>query len=153
MSKDEKTTKKLVQVAQDGKDGKDGYAKGAEELASSDQPALAPVFQRLSTQRAGFAQELEALAAQYGDDAQEGSSAVAALHRGWMHLRDAITGSGPEAVLKTAERGEEHAISAYEDALNQDLSPTLKELVQRQLTDIKAARAEVHGLLEQSATS
>lgn len=111
------------------------------------------MFQRLSTQRAAFTQELHALAAQYGDEVEESSSAVAALHRGWMHLRDAVTGSGPESVLKTAERGEEHAVAGYEDALTQDLSPTLNELVQRQLTDIRAARAEAHGLLEQSAAS
>lgn len=146
MSEDAKVTKHLMQIAQDGREG---YAKGAEDLAKSDRPQFAVRFRELSEQRERFVRDLTALATEYGDQLEAGSSVAGAVHRGWMGLRHAVTGSGPEAVLKTAEQGEEHAISAYQEALQEEVSPHLISLVQNQLVEIEAARSEVHGLLEQ----
>ncbi len=148
MSVDQSTTQDLVKVAEDGEEG---YRKGAEELTGSDRPELASTFTRLSQQRAGFSTELQALAAKYGDQVEEKGSAAAALHRGWMAVRDAVTGSGPDSVLKTALQGEDHAISAYEKALEQDISAETREVAQRQLGEIRAARTEVQGLVDSSA--
>ncbi len=144
-SVDQSTTQDLVQIAEDGEQG---YAKGAEELSGSDRPELAATFTRLSQQRAGFSSELQALAAKYGDTVEEKGSAAAAVHRGWMALRDAVTGSGPDSVLKTALQGEDHAIGAYEKALDKDISSETREIAQRQLTEIRAARAEVQALVD-----
>lgn len=147
MSVDQSTTQDLVKIAEDGKEG---YAKAAKELTDSDRPELAPKFQAFSEQRAGFSTELQALAAAYGDEVKDSGSAVAALHRGWMAIRDAVTGSGPEAVLKTAIQGEEHAIEAYEKALKDDISAETRTVAVRQLADIKAARADLEGYLNSS---
>ena len=148
MSVDQDTTQDLVKVAEDGKEG---YAVGATELEESDRPDLVPVFTRLSEQRAGFSNELRALAATYGDTVENTGSAAAALHRGWMAIRDAVTGSGPESVLKTAVQGEDHAISAYEKALEKDIGTDTRTVAQRHLAALKAARAEVQAL-EQNTT-
>ncbi len=149
MSVDQDTTQDLVKVAEDGKEG---YAKGAKELLESDRADLAPVFTRLSEQRAGFSDELQALAATYGDAVKETGSAAASLHRGWMSLRDAVTGSGPDSVLKTAVQGEDHAISAYEKALEKDIGGDTRSLAERHLTALKAARAEVQALVDSTTT-
>ena len=145
MSVDQSTTQDLVKIAEDGKEG---YAKAAKELAESDRPELAPTFSRFSEQRAGFSTELQALAATYGDSVKETGSAAASLHRGWMAIRDAITGSGPDSVLKTAVQGEDHAIEAYEKALKQDISVNTRTLAERQLTEIRTARAELRRLVD-----
>ena len=145
MSVDQSTTQDLVKIAEDGKEG---YAKAAKELADSDRPELAPTFTRFSEQRAGFSTELQALAATYGDSIKETGSAAASLHRGWMAIRDAITGSGPDSVLKTAVQGEDHAIEAYEKALKQDISVNTRTLAERQLTEIRTARAELRRLVD-----
>lgn len=145
MSVDQSTTQDLVKIAEDGKEG---YAKAAKELADSDRPELAPTFTRFSEQRAGFSTELQALAATYGDSVKETGSAAASLHRGWMAIRDAITGSGPDSVLKTAVQGEDHAIEAYEKALKQDISVNTRTLAARQLTEIRTARAELQRLVD-----
>lgn len=149
MSVDQSTTQDLVIVAEDGKEG---YAKGATELEKSDRPDLAPVFSRLSEQRAGFSDELQALAAAYGDSVEETGSAAAALHRGWMAIRDAVTGSGPESVLKTALQGEDHAISAYTKALEQDIGSDTRTVAQRHLAAIESARAEIQALVQSTTT-
>lgn len=149
MSVDRNTTQDLVKTAEDGKAG---YAKGAEELEDSDRPELTTIFTRLSAQRATFSDELQALAQAYGDSVEEKGSAAAAMHRGWLTVRDALTNSGPESVLKTALQGEDHAIDAYERALKEDISSDTRTLVQRQLEEIKTARAEIQGLLDGTTT-
>jgi uncharacterized protein (TIGR02284 family) len=145
MSVDQSTTQDLVKIAEDGKEG---YAKAAKELADSDRPELAPIFQRFSDQRAGFSADLQALAASYGDSVKETGSAAAPLHRGWMALRDAITGSGTDSTIKTALQGEDHAVEAYEKALKEDISSDTRTLADRQLVAIQSARAELKQMLQ-----
>lgn len=136
MSVDEKVTKDLVQTLEDGKDG---FASAADKLADSDTPELATTFRGFSEQRSTFAAELRGLAQAYGDDADESGSIAGAVHRGWMGVKDALTGSDPKGVLKAAEQGEHHAVQEYEKALGEDISPGLKEVLERQVVDVRAA--------------
>lgn len=143
MSTDAKVTKELIETLEDGKDG---FAKGAEKLEDTASPELAETFRKYSGQRADFAGELRAMAKQHGDDINESGSVAAAVHRGWLTLKDALAGSSPKGVLDAAEKGEDHAVSEYEKALKSDLSPTLRAVVERQLTDVKAAHDTVRSL-------
>lgn len=143
MSTDEAVTKDLMETLEDGKEG---FAKGAEKLDKDSSPEMATMFRQLSQQRAGFYTELQNLAATYGDQVSEKGSAAATLHRGWLSLKDALTGSSPSGVLDAAEQGEDHAIKKYEKALGQDISAGLRTTVQRQLTEIRAAHDQVKSL-------
>lgn len=146
MSTDARVTKDLIETLQDGEDG---FAKVADQVADGDTPDLGPALRGFSEQRARFRAELEELARGYGDDIDESGSAAGAVHRGWIALKDALTGSSPKAVLKAAETGEEHAVSEYDKALQEDISPTLREVVTRQRSEIIAARDQVKALAEQ----
>ena len=143
MSKDAKVTKDLMETLEDGRKG---FTQAAEKLAESDRADLAPKFRELAEQRAGFYAELEKMAAAYGDDLDEDGSVGAAVHRGWMSLKDALSGSDPDGVLDAAEQGEDHAVSEYQDALEQDISADLKQTIQRQYTAIQTAHGEVKAL-------
>lgn len=143
MSTDEVTTKDLIQTLEDGKEG---FAKGAEKLEKTDSPELAATFRRLSAQREGFARELQDLARTYGDNADQGGSVAGTLHRGWMSLKDALSGSDPDGVLDAAEQGEDHAVKEFDKALEADISPELRAVVERQSTQIKVAHDEVRAL-------
>jgi uncharacterized protein (TIGR02284 family) len=144
MSTDKRVTLDLIETL---RDGEKGFGLAADRLADSDRPELSSTMRAYSDQRAAFAAELETLAAQYGDDVDDdGGSLGAALHRGWMTLKDAVTGSSAEAVLDVAEQGEDHAVSEFEDALSKDISAELRNVVQRQLTDIKLAHDDVKSL-------
>ena len=140
MSTDEKITKDLVQTLEDGKNG---FASAAEKVGDSDDPALASKFREFSHQREQFASELRGLAQAYGDEANESGSIAGAAHRAWIGLKDALTGSDPTAVLKAVEQGEEHAVSEYEKALQDDISAGLRTVVERQLGEIRQALATV----------
>ena len=71
---------------------------------------------------------------------------TAALHRGWIALKDALTGDDPGSVLGACVTGENHAVSEYEKALEQDLSAGFREVVTRQHAAVLAARDEVKAL-------
>ncbi len=143
MSTDSKVTKDLVQTC---KDGQIGFAKAADKLAESGRDDLARQFRVFSEQRGQFATELEALAAGYGDDADASSSVAAAVHRGWMTIKDALSGSDVDGVLDVAEQGEDHAKSEYAKALDEDISAGLRTVVTRQQVAVQSAHDTVKSL-------
>ena len=144
MSTDAAVTKELMETLEDGKEG---YAKGAEKL-EKDGSAAAATFRRYAEQRATFYAELQQLAREYGDQLNEGGTVTAAVHRGWLSLKDALAGSSAKGVLGAAQSGEEHAVKEYEKALAADISPTLKAVVERQLAEVRTAKAEIARLHE-----
>lgn len=143
MSDDEKAAKELVETL---KDGEKGFADAAEKLRDSDRAEWTQTLARLSAQRKGFHQEIVALGHEYGDDVDESGSVAAAVHRGWISLKDALTGDDATGVLKAAETGEDHAVSEYEKALEMDLSTGFREVVARQHAAVVAGRDEVKAL-------
>jgi uncharacterized protein (TIGR02284 family) len=140
---DEKVTTDLIETLEDGRKG---FEHAAERLKDSDRHDLSTRFETFSRQRADFSAELEKLAAAYGDDIDEDASIAAAVHRGWISLKDAISGADVDGVMKAALTGEEHAVSEYGDALDQDISAGLRDVVVRQLAAIEAARDEILAL-------
>ncbi|HSF99255.1 MAG TPA: PA2169 family four-helix-bundle protein [Ornithinibacter sp.] len=143
MSDDAKAAKELVETL---KDGERGYADAADKLRDGEHPEWATTLQRFSEQRAGFWREIVDMGHAYGDDVDESGTVAAAVHRGWIALKDALTGDDAEAVLKAALTGEDHAVSEYEDALKMDLSAGFREVVVRQQAAVVAARDEVKAL-------
>jgi uncharacterized protein (TIGR02284 family) len=143
VSDDNQVAKELVETL---KDGERGFASAAEKLRDGDRPEWGTTLQRLSEQRAHFHREIVAMGHDYGEDVDESGSVTAALHRGWISLKDALTGDDPGGVLTAALTGEDHAVSEYEKALQQDLSAGFHEVVSRQHAAIVAAREEVKAL-------
>ena len=143
MSDDAKIAKELVETL---KDGERGFASAAEKLRDSDRAEWATTLQRLAEQRAGFRSEIVDMGHEYGDDVDESGSVAATLHRGWISLKDALTGDDAGSVLGAAVTGEDHAVSEYEKAEKADLSAGFREVVARQHAAIVAARDEVKAL-------
>ncbi len=143
MSTDEKVAKELVGTL---KDGRAGLTEAATRLRDTDRPEVAATMQRLAEQRAGFVGEIVELGHDYGDDVDESGSAGASLHRGWLKVKDALTGDDAGSVLGAAATGEDHAVSEYEKALGADLSDGFRSVVQRQHASVVAARDEVKAL-------
>lgn len=147
MTDDAKAAKELVETLTDGERG---YADSADKLRDSDHPEWASVLHRLSEQRKDFQREIVDLGHEYGDDVDKGGTVAAAVHRGWVSLKDALTGDSPAGVLKAILTGEDHAVSEYDDALEQDLSSGFREVVTRQRAAVVAARDEVKALQDAS---
>ena len=142
MSDDNSAAKELVETL---RDGERGFASAAEKLRDS-HPEWAAALQKLSEQRAGFRQEIVDLGHAYEEDVDESGTVAAALHRGWISLKDALTGDAAGPVLGAAVTGEDHAVSEYQSALEKDLSDGFRQVVARQHEAVVAARDEVKAL-------
>ncbi len=143
MSDDKQAAKELVETL---KDGERGFATAAEKLREGDRAEWAETLQRLSEQRAGFRREVVEMGEDYGDDVDESGTVAAALHRGWISLKEAMSGGDAGSILKAALTGEDHAVAEYEKALENDLSPGFREVVSRQHEAVLSARDEVRAL-------
>ena len=143
MSDDAKAAKELVETL---RDGERGFAEAADKLRDGEHPEWAEALQRMSAQRAGFAREIVDMGHAYGDDVDESGTVAAAVHRGWISVKDALTGDDAGAVLGAAATGEDHAVSEYEKALELDLSAGFRDVVTRQHAAVVAARDEVKAL-------
>lgn len=148
MSTDARVTKDLMETLEDGRDG---FATSADKVADSSQPEVASTLRQYSEQRAQFYAELDRLAQAYGDDVDDSGSVAGAVHRGWISLKDALTGDSPKAVLEAAQTGEEHAVAQYEHALGEDISADLRQVVERQLGEIRHAKDAVTRLAASAA--
>lgn len=143
MSDDKNAAKNLVTTL---KDGQKGFGEAAEKLTDSNRPEWATTMSRFAQQRAQFSQEIVDMGHAYGDDVDESGSVAAAAHRGWLALKDAVSGDDPSGVLDAALQGEDHSVQAYEEALKEDLSDGFRTVVQRQHAEVVAARDEVRAL-------
>jgi uncharacterized protein (TIGR02284 family) len=121
------------------KDGQNGFQNAAEHV---NDPQLKSVFGEFSQQRAELATELQSQVRQFGGDPEKTGSAAASMHRGWINLKSAL-GGGEKSILNEAERGEDVAVHAYQDAMRDSLSPELDGIVRRQYTQIKQAHDRV----------
>jgi uncharacterized protein (TIGR02284 family) len=127
-------------------DGRKGFEQAADRLEESGNGELVVDLRRLSRQRQEFSVELRAIAARHGVEIEEEGSMAGALHRGWITLKDALTGDDPKAVLEAAETGEDHAVSEFQDALEKDLPADVRAIVERQATAVRSAHDEVKAL-------
>ncbi len=143
MKEQKETTSVLNNLIETLKDGQEGFKQAAEAVKD---PQLKSLFVEYSAQRSQFATALQSEVQSLGNEPETDSSATGALHRGWINLKSAVTGGDDHAILAECERGEDSAVKEYRKALDDDLSPSLHELVSRQYTDIKAAHDRIRNL-------
>jgi len=132
------------------KDGQEGFRQAAEAVKNAQ---LKVVFADYSQQRSRFLKELQSEVENLGAEPEQSSSAAGAMHRAWIGLKSAITGGDEHAILAECERGEDSAVDEYKKALDDDLSPSLREIVSRQYRDVQAAHDQIRTLRDTSKKS
>ena len=144
------TTSILNELIETLKDGQEGYRAAAADVESSN---LKSLFSEYSLQRSKFAGELQALAHSLGEQNPETSGSVAgAIHRGWIDLKAALSSKDEHAILAECERGEDSAVAAYKDALEEkELPSNVIETLRAQAADVKAAHDRVRNLRDSLA--
>lgn len=129
----------LIETCEDG-------ARGFETAADAvDDANVASVFRKLGAERAECGRELRSLAANYGGPVEEAGMVKAALHRGWIKLKDALT-VGSHAVIAAAEEGEDYALEQFNEAMQEDLPTDVADVVRRQRDVVKAAHDQVRAM-------
>lgn len=135
MSTDEEVAKDIVGTL---RDGQKGYDSAVEHLGDEAPPPVLNNLRQISAQRGQFADDIVALGAAYGDDVREDGSVAAAFHRGWMAVKDAVTGTDMGAVVKVCIDGDEHAVETYNEAMGKDISPEFRQMLEGQLSAISS---------------
>jgi uncharacterized protein (TIGR02284 family) len=125
------------------KDGEEGFRTAADGLTN---PQTKSLFQQYSRERGQMVQELQSEVRRLGGAPETSGSVSGSAHRGWMNIKSAITGKDDASIIAEAERGEDVAKKAYEEATRADLPPTARPLVQQQAQRVREAHDRVRAL-------
>jgi uncharacterized protein (TIGR02284 family) len=126
------------------RDGERGFLYATDYVKDT---LLKAIFTEAASQRQRFAADLLRHAQRLGGANESDGTTTAALHRGWMTIKDTLTGHDPKAILREAERGEEAALAAYKDALEGMLPPEARDLIERQYEDVRQTYHRIHTFL------
>lgn len=125
------------------KDGELGFKTAAEGLTSAE---IKGKFLEYSRQRAEMARQLQHEVRTLGGDPEKSGSVSGSLHRGWLDIKSVITGKDDHAIVAEAERGEDVAKSAYENALKEALPNSALTVVQQQAAKVRQAHDNVRDI-------
>ena len=125
------------------RDGQKGFRECADE---ADSPELKALFARAATRCTEGLADLDRMVRQYGGEPEDSGSVSAALHRGWMELRTALTSNDDKAVLQECERGEHSALKNYREVLDQGLPDDVRALVQEQYEGVRQNHDHIKAL-------
>lgn len=140
----------LNDLIQTCRDGEQGFLQCAEHITS---PQLKSLFTSRAHGCAQAADELGQLVASLGAEPMDRSSMAGSMHRGWVDLKAKITGKDDESILSETERGEDMAIASYRHALERDLPPAIRSVVERQYQLVIRNHDEVKRLRDQARTA
>ena len=85
------------------KDGEQGFQQVAEKAKEG---SLKAMFSKYSSQRATYAQELQAAVSALGEKPSESGHVAAGLHRGWISVKEALSKDEDKSLINEAESGE-----------------------------------------------
>lgn len=132
------------------KNGEYGFSTAAEGVKTEN---LKSLFNQFSRQRAGYAGDLRGEVRRLGGDPEKSGTILGSIHRGWIDIKSLVTGADEDAILAECERGEDYAVQAYEDALQNQLSVETRTLVQMQYNGVKSAHDEIRGMEKVSSVA
>ena len=136
----------LNDMIETSRDGEQGFRTCAENAKS---PQLKSFFLDGAQRCQQAVSELQQHVTQYGGSAETSGSVAGAVHRGWVNLKSALSTNEDKAMLEECVRGEEHAVSVYRDALQKDLPPELRTVVERMYQGAQQNHAKVQQLANQ----
>ena len=137
---DQQVLHHLIDVCENGERG---FIAAANHVKN---PGLKKLFLELSAERARFAAELLPHLQRLGGRIDHGGTGAGTLHRGWIGLKSLVSGHQDHAVVTEAERGEQIAIDAFNEALGGMLPPTVISLIEQQRDTMKKDNERIRSI-------
>jgi uncharacterized protein (TIGR02284 family) len=124
-------------------DSADGYAEAAKDAEGARYKDL---FERRAQERRSVASELQDEVRRLGGEAKDDGTVLAAAHRAFLNLKDAMT-KGDEAVVNEVEAGEDYIKAKYEKALQDtDVDPTTRAVIEKAWTSVKEGHDQMRDI-------
>ena len=130
------------------RDAEQGFRAAADAVTD---PAMKRMFVDLSTQRAGFAAEIQESVRTLGFEPANPLGTAGTLHGIWISLKGAILANKEHAVLQETERGEDESLKTYRAAQAMILQPDLRGIVNRQFAAIQESHDRIRTMRDQTA--
>ena len=125
-------------------DSVNGYQESAEAVEN---PRFREMFQEMARDRQQVVPKLQAEVSRMGGNPEDDGSTAAAMHRGWVDLKSAITGRDDKAIINEVERGEDFIKEKFETAINSgDLSAECRATVQQCYESVRRGHDRVRDL-------
>ena len=124
-------------------DGEHGYRHAADLVTDQ---ALKSLFTEMADNRARYAAALVPHAQRFGGPAPASGTAGASVHRRWMDIRNTLSGHDDATVLAEARRGDAVTVLVFKSALDGVLPATVRDLVERQFTELRTAHEYIDEL-------
>ena len=121
-------------------DSVDGYRRSADEVRDH---RFSDHFREWAGEREAVVAQLRERVRELGGTPEDDGSLLAAAHRQFLGLRDALTGSDDKAVIAEVDRGESYLNGKWEAALNDDeLLPETKALIAQLYQSVRSGHEE-----------
>ena len=148
----EKVAGLLSDIAKRCRDGEQGYRLAAEDSRDGE---IKQQLRQLSRERAGMAEELDALIRKYGGvPPAPGGTLLGAAHRAFVDVKAALSRDDRRAVLEEVARGETVAEESYDVVKREELPQDVKETILRHHARVRATRdryRQMSGLMKPSS--
>lgn len=122
-----------------------GFNVAAENVKNR---GLKVMFKTYAQERSQYAGQLQAAVESLGGEPAQGGGPLAAIHRGWINIKAAMTIGQPATeavVLSEVVRGESVAVRTYKDAMERPIPNDLRPDIAAQHERIQ----EVHGRVQE----
>lgn len=137
------TVSVLNDLIETSKDGEKGFLECAEDLKSAEVKSI--MVQRARDCTTAVT-ELQQLVTSLGGQPETDTSVSGDLHRRWVGLKELVTGKDDTAILNECERGEDVAKKSYQKALEKDLPPNVRSVVEKQYQGVLRNHDQVKAL-------
>lgn len=125
-------------------DAEKGFKKAAENVKDAN---LKSYFERKAQERYDFGHQLKSEIKSFGQDIEKDGSVAGTAHRAWMDVKALFSSDDEESMLEEAIRGEEKALSDYDDILDETSLPlSTKNILEEQRAQIAAGLSNIKQL-------
>lgn len=137
---------KLIEI---NNDRVEGYETATKETEDAD---LKSLFSRLQNTSHNNLSDLRAEVLSLGGEVEEGTRTTGKFFRVWMDVKAALTGNDRGAILNSCEFGEDKALEAYEEVLEDKSNMPLNHvaLIYKQLGALRVDHDHVKALRDQA---
>ncbi|MCD6047334.1 MAG: family four-helix-bundle protein [Gammaproteobacteria bacterium] len=115
-------------------DSHNGYKECSDEVSDI---KLKNLFQDMAQKRANMIADIKQIIPTPLENTTRNGSITGVLHRTYIDLKSLLTDGDTQAIVEEVKVGENATINKYEQILNQNLPESVKQLLQKQLNEIK----------------